>query len=209
LSTSAGGTSSASRNASCTSSTDGATGALTAADRKAIFDTAGDAATLRGLETARQSLEREWEPVLSPSGLVRQESRLNPFPEDTMIGFILTCIAAFFVLAYVQAPILAWTAAGALLAWYLSALAGLGAAGNTVLWAAFGAFALVLNVPVLRRLAFSNRVLAVYRKILPDMSQTEKEAIDAGTVWWDGDLFSGKPDWDKLLAVPAGVVIAH
>jgi DNA primase len=40
-------------------------------------DTAGDAATLRGLETARQSLEREWEPVLSPTGLVRQESRLK------------------------------------------------------------------------------------------------------------------------------------
>src|SRR5438309_8594120 len=34
------------------------------------------------------------------------------------------------------------------------------------------------------------------------MSQTEKEAIDAGTVWWDGDLFSGRPDWGKLLAVP-------
>jgi DNA primase len=40
-------------------------------------DTAGDAATLRGLETARQALEREWEPVISPSGLVRQESRLK------------------------------------------------------------------------------------------------------------------------------------
>jgi len=34
------------------------------------------------------------------------------------------------------------------------------------------------------------------------MSQTEKEAIDAGTVWWDADLFSGKPDWDKLLRTP-------
>ncbi len=35
------------------------------------------------------------------------------------------------------------------------------------------------------------------------MSQTEREAIEAGTVWWDGDLFSGRPDWSKLLAVPA------
>jgi DNA primase len=40
-------------------------------------DTAGDAATLRGLETARQALEREWEPVIGPTGLVRQESRLK------------------------------------------------------------------------------------------------------------------------------------
>src|SRR5687767_5903485 len=54
----------------------------------------------------------------------------------------------------------------------------------------------------LRRKLISDRILATYRRILPDMSQTEKEAIDAGTVWWDGDLFSGKPDWNKLLATP-------
>ena len=34
------------------------------------------------------------------------------------------------------------------------------------------------------------------------MSQTEQEALEAGTVWWDGELFSGKPDWEKLLAHP-------
>jgi acyl-CoA dehydrogenase len=54
----------------------------------------------------------------------------------------------------------------------------------------------------LRRKLISDRILATYRRILPDMSQTEREAIDAGTVWWDGDLFSGKPDWSKLLATP-------
>ena len=62
--------------------------------------------------------------------------------------------------------------------------------------------AVVLFVPPVRRVLITNHVLAIYRRILPDMSATEKEAIDAGTVWWDADLFSGKPDWDKLLAVP-------
>src|SRR2546426_173665 len=57
-------------------------------------------------------------------------------------------------------------------------------------------------IPFIRRKLVTDRVLALYRRILPDMSQTEKEAIDAGTVWWDGDLFSGRPDFDKLLAVP-------
>ncbi len=57
-------------------------------------------------------------------------------------------------------------------------------------------------IPLIRRKLVTDRVLALYRRILPDMSQTEKEAIDAGTVWWDGDLFSGRPDFDKLLAVP-------
>ena len=54
--------------------------------------------------------------------------------------------------------------------------------------------ALVLVAP-LRRAVISDPLLALYRRILPDMSQTEREAIDAGTVWWDGDLFSGRPDW--------------
>src|SRR5438876_3417055 len=63
--------------------------------------------------------------------------------------------------------------------------------------------AAAVNIRFLRRKLVSDRVLAIYRRILPDMSQTEKEAIDAGTVWWDGDLFSGKPDWDKLLELPA------
>jgi len=61
----------------------------------------------------------------------------------------------------------------------------------------------LVAVPPIRRVLITNHVLAFYRRILPDMSSTEKEAIDAGTVWWDADLFSGKPDWDKLLAVPA------
>ena len=46
-------------------------------------------------------------------------------------------------------------------------------------------------------------MLAAFRKVLPPMSQTEREAIEAGTVWWDGELFSGRPDWKRLLATPA------
>src|SRR6516164_7127521 len=41
------------------------------------------------------------------------------------------------------------------------------------------------------------------RKVLPALSATEREAIEAGDVWWDADLFSGDPDWQKLLATPA------
>jgi acyl-CoA dehydrogenase len=41
------------------------------------------------------------------------------------------------------------------------------------------------------------------------MSSTEQEALEAGTVWWDGDLFSGKPDWNKWLAVPRATLSAE
>jgi acyl-CoA dehydrogenase len=48
----------------------------------------------------------------------------------------------------------------------------------------------------------SNFILKIFRKILPQVSQTEQEALDAGTVWWDGELFSGRPRWSKLLEMP-------
>ena len=55
----------------------------------------------------------------------------------------------------------------------------------------------------LRRVLVSRPLYALFRKVLPPMSQTEKEALEAGTVWWDGELFSGRPDWNKLLSEPA------
>jgi acyl-CoA dehydrogenase len=68
---------------------------------------------------------------------------------------------------------------------------------------------LVLGVAPVRRAALSRPLLGWYRGQLPAMSQTEQEAIDAGTVWWDGDLFSGRPDWNKLLAIPKPALSAE
>src|SRR5436190_15584654 len=120
-----------------------------------------------------------------------------------MTTLIVATIAAFLLLAYFGAPILWWTLAAGALLWYLSIVAAFGATTTAVLAVVFLLVAAVLNIPLLRRVAITNHVLALYRRILPDMSQTEKEAIDAGTVWWDADLFSGRPDGDKLLAVRA------
>ena len=66
----------------------------------------------------------------------------------------------------------------------------------------FAVVVFVLVVPFVRRFIISNQILKIFRKMLPQLSQTEQEALDAGTVWWDGELFSGKPDWNKLLAYP-------
>ncbi|MBI5861262.1 MAG: acyl-CoA dehydrogenase [Rhodocyclales bacterium] len=69
----------------------------------------------------------------------------------------------------------------------------------------FVAAALVALVVVrpLRRALLSAPLFAAYRKLLPQMSDTEREALEAGTVWWEGELFRGNPDWKKLLAYPA------
>ncbi len=61
---------------------------------------------------------------------------------------------------------------------------------------------IVISFPPLRRRLLGPLLLSVYRRRMPPMSQTERDAIDAGTVWWEGDLFSGRPDWDRFLAFP-------
>ena len=48
----------------------------------------------------------------------------------------------------------------------------------------------------------SEPLLKIFKRVTPSMSQTEKEALDAGSVWWDGELFSGKPKWKKLRQIP-------
>lgn len=60
-----------------------------------------------------------------------------------------------------------------------------------------------------RQALFSSRLMLLFRKVMPPMSQTEKEAIDAGTTWWEGDLFRGQPDWQKLHSYPAPQLTAE
>jgi acyl-CoA dehydrogenase len=61
----------------------------------------------------------------------------------------------------------------------------------------------LLNLRPLRKALISRPFLRAYLRLLPTMSDTEREALEAGTVWWDGELFSGNPDWSKLRATPA------
>ncbi len=60
----------------------------------------------------------------------------------------------------------------------------------------------LLNFPTPRRTLFTRPVLRGFSQKMPTMSRTEKEAIDAGTIWWEGNLFQGKPDWQKLHNYP-------
>jgi acyl-CoA dehydrogenase len=110
-------------------------------------------------------------------------------------------IAGAWALAYHNARAWAWTLG---LAAVVGALQWRGLAGAplTAAWIAVAVFALLANPTPLRRLLVAVPLLAVFRRILPQVSQTEQEALDAGTVWWDGDLFTGRPDWKKLLAYP-------
>ncbi|HEK1767412.1 TPA: acyl-CoA dehydrogenase [Pseudomonas putida] len=79
----------------------------------------------------------------------------------------------------------------------------------TVIWLVLAAKAALLILPQWRRQVFTGPVFKWFQRTLPPMSQTEREAIDAGTVWWDGQLFSGQPDWNTLLDYPAPTLTAE
>jgi acyl-CoA dehydrogenase len=67
---------------------------------------------------------------------------------------------------------------------------------------------IVLNIRPLRLPLLTRPFLRSFRKLLPSMSATEREALDAGTVWWDGELFTGGPDWRKLMSAKVPTLTA-
>ena len=68
----------------------------------------------------------------------------------------------------------------------------------TVLLLVAGLIAL-FGIPVIRRIIISAPIMKIVGRALPTMGETERIALEAGTIGWVGELFSGKPDWKKLL----------
>ena len=60
-----------------------------------------------------------------------------------------------------------------------------------------------------RRDFITKPIFSWARGVLPSMSDTEREALEAGDVWWDADLFTGNPDWSKLLAYAPATLTAR
>lgn len=58
----------------------------------------------------------------------------------------------------------------------------------------------IFGIPSLRRNWLSSIAMPIFAKMLPNMGDTERIALEAGTVWWDQELFSGKPNWKKLFS---------
>jgi acyl-CoA dehydrogenase len=67
----------------------------------------------------------------------------------------------------------------------------------------------LLAIPALRRSLVTPHIFALFKRILPAMSDTERDALEAGTTWWDADLFSGRPDWDEFLKLPRPTLTAE
>lgn len=111
---------------------------------------------------------------------------------------LLILLAVIWVLAYRRArmgTILGTLAiALALMTWY-GGIAWL-------LWILLAAVAVFYFEDNLRRERLSRPVFEFFKRVLPPMSDTEQEALEAGDTWWDADLFKGAPDWKKWLKLP-------
>jgi acyl-CoA dehydrogenase len=113
--------------------------------------------------------------------------------------FTLVFIGAIVFMAYKRLPLIAFTLVfTALLTAYTFVPPAYGV-WKGFLWLMLAALWL-FNVRPLRKALITRPFMKAYMRMLPSMSQTEKEALEAGTVWWDGELFSGKPKFEKLLA---------
>ena len=120
------------------------------------------------------------------------ESIYSTIPNLSCLTGSLLIVTVVCVLGFTGARLWLWTlsAAGALLF----------ASASLWLWMALILFALVLNVRPVRRLLLSRPLLTVFKKsnFLPKISPTERTAIEAGSVWIEGELFSGKPNFQRL-----------
>jgi acyl-CoA dehydrogenase len=126
-----------------------------------------------------------------------------------MILWLVLFVAGALALMMMRAG--AWTWLVAELAWIW--IGGMTDQANAV---ACVLLAILLCVPTLlvairsvRQTLITRPALDIFRKILPSMSATERDAIEAGTVWWDAELFSGKPDWNKLMQLPPPALTAE
>jgi acyl-CoA dehydrogenase len=119
----------------------------------------------------------------------------------SILAPFLVLLLVGFAAAYHRLPLLAWALLTAL---SLAACNALGANHIATIIAAtlVALVALPLLVPPIRLPLITRPLLDFYTKILPPLSDTERTALEAGTVGFEGELFSGKPKWDALLGQP-------
>ncbi len=119
----------------------------------------------------------------------------------TQIGGVITLlfIGAVLFLAYKRLSLLVFTLTFTVLLAAYTALGEPAGIWKGLLWLMLAALWL-FNIRPLRKALITRPFMKQYLRLLPSMSQTEREALEAGTVWWDGELFTGAPAWEKLLA---------
>ena len=126
----------------------------------------------------------------------------------TSLVYIALVLALLIALAMMKARLAIWAGAlaAAVLLWQIGVFSGESnfppsSILGILAWLPVIALA-ALAVPSLRRQLVIMPVFAAVRKVLPRVSETEQQALEAGTVGFDAELFSGTPDWNRLTDLP-------
>ena len=127
-----------------------------------------------------------------------------------MTGYlVLSLLAVAILCAYYGARLLTWSVATIAIATSFGVYTDIGVTSMVLVSLVLLPVIIVLNALPLRRNWLSKPFLNVYKNMIPRLSDTEQVALEAGTVGFEGQLFSGKPDWKRFLATETPVVSAE
>ncbi len=115
---------------------------------------------------------------------------------------VLATLGLAYSIARQLAPLRVLVLVGGLFLVIYTLLGGFNLFFGILVWALYLGPALMLGVPELRRRYLSAPLQRRISKVLPPMSETERDAIEAGNVWWESELFRGAPDWSLLQGYP-------
>lgn len=121
---------------------------------------------------------------------------------DVAIINILILLVVVFGLVYIRANKFVWIPVVGLTLLLFSFFGSLGFFILTLSWLIFIAATAFVVLKKQRQQYFTQPLVQALKKHMPAISQTEQEAIEAGDVWWEKELFCGRPDWQKLLSIP-------
>lgn len=113
--------------------------------------------------------------------------------------FIGGILALIYAVVRVSLPYRHWAIITGIALLLYTFSGGFNVIWGSLIWALFLLPVVFLGVQEIRMKLLSVPLLNRIRKVLPPMSQTERDAIESGTVWWEAELFRGNPDWNKLL----------
>lgn len=131
--------------------------------------------------------------------ILSQTSRIQQGVYRMMVlAWIVFFLVVVGALSFNRASLAVWTIGIALFLLLCSYFSPFHVAVLTVFWVIFAAIFIPLNIRPLRRMLLSQYIFKIYRKVMPALSDTEREALTAGNVSYEAELFSGMPDWDKL-----------
>lgn len=126
-----------------------------------------------------------------------------------MLTWLVLFTLVIGISAYFRLPLVIWSALVGitLFAFSFTSIASIGSL--LLLWLVYLAVVLPLNMPDFRKNKISLPIMEAMSKAMPTISATEQEALDAGHVWWEGQLFSGKPDYQMIRDMPVPSLTAE